>query len=38
VWADPWLREDENSFISSEQIQGMESMKVADLMSGENWN
>jgi len=40
IWTDPWLREDGNSYVSSEKVQGTESMKVADLMdiNGASWN
>jgi len=40
VWADPWLREGGNSYISSEKVQGIENIRVADLMdsAGIGWN
>jgi len=37
VWTNLWLREDENLYVTSEKIQGLENTKVADLMSGESW-
>ena len=40
VWKDPWLRSEENSFISSPIINGLEHLKVEDLLSldGITWN
>lgn len=40
VWQTPWLRSVENYFITSLCIQGLEPMKVRELldMDGNNWN
>ena len=40
VWKDPWLRSEENSFISCPIINGLEHLKVEDLLSldGIAWN
>jgi len=32
VWKDPWLIEEDNSYVSSERVHGMENMKVAYLI------
>jgi hypothetical protein len=39
IWNDPWLREQENAFVTSPMVQGREQLTVADLLNplSHNW-